>query len=253
MTTYNETGTGNLLASGSATVTAVYLVNGNCLASGTAPNNAVFNVKGSTLYLAGPQQTEVNLLSGLVSGKAKATVDTVADYAEAASAVVEDGTGSDWVNKFNILELNETYVKTKLTSSKRSNGLIILFSFNIPTHSVLWGAEATIYGKFKTSLATGHTHQMHIAAGLGPGVELVTYGQVASNFVNPIKSQKIVFGNIDNPITDWISSSSNLPNSSIINDSSNFGVVYYFESKIDDSAFIDTAYLKIKYRQNINY
>ena len=105
MTTYNETGTGNLLASGSATVTAVYLVNGNCLASGTAPNNAVFNVKGSTLYLAGPQQTEVNLLSGLVSGKAKATVDTVADYAEAASAVVEDGTGSDWVNKFNILEL----------------------------------------------------------------------------------------------------------------------------------------------------
>ena len=92
---------------------------------------------------------------------------------------------------------------------------------------------------------------MHIAAGLGPGVARITYGQVADNFINTIKSQKIIFGSVDNPITDWVSSS-DIPDDDIINDSTNFGVVYYFEGMLDNTAFIDTMYLKIKYRQNIN-
>lgn len=242
--------TGNCLAGGEATVSAIYLVNGNCIASGTATNATVYNIKGSTLYLAGFQQSEVNLLSGIVSGKATATVDTTTDYTEATSAENEEGTGSDWVNRFNIIGLNNNYVKTKLIS-KRSNGLIVLFNFNIPNNSILWGAEAIAYGKFWTSLPTGHTHQMHITAGLGPGVARITYGQVADNFINTIKSQKIIFGSVDNPITDWVSSS-DIPDDDIINDSTNFGVVYYFEGMLDNTAFIDTMYLKIKYRQNIN-
>ena len=241
---------GGVSCSGEADIQVIYLVNGNCLASGTADTQATYNIVASSI--ATGQGTFVDLLSILVSGKASATVDLITDYQYPVRCENEnDDSGSSWTDRFAILTNNSTYVKNQLTSF-RSKGLNCFYDFNVEDNSTLLGVSAIAYGKWWTSLLDNNNqHQLHLLAGLSDDYEsIVTLGQVTDGFINPIKNQTIYFGDINDPIENWIESSA--PTTELINNSNKFGLTYYFESVIDDSCLIDTIKMRIRYRQDLN-
>lgn len=222
---------------GNATVEMVYLVNGNCIANGSAQVNAIYKTTSFTL-------------GGLVGGKAEITVDKTTEYKFPINCTnEEDVSGSEWTNRTNITTINESYVKTQLNGA-RSKGLNCYYNFTIPANSFLIGLNAIAYGKWWVSLSRGNQHQLHVFTGQENA--RMTIGQTSDSCVNPIKNQIIYFGNINDGMDVWLDDPTDLIISSEVNDSTIFGLTYYFESNIDDMCFIDTIKMRVRYRQNLN-
>ena len=238
---HTQTPTGGAELSGTSDNSVNYLITGNCIVNGSATVNAVYNIyQNAGQFITTP-------LPALVSGKAIATAEVLTDYFLPESCADSGESGSIWLNKTRIIAEDASYVTTTLDGSGRSTGLNCYFNFSLPSNCSLLGAAVKVIGKWHTSLPDAATHQVHLLA--NGNIDSISIGSDSYSFINPLGNQTISFGDIDDPVSSWVYGSTNIP-SSVIN--SDFGITYYFISTLDDSCFIDTVLMKIKYALNIN-